>query len=150
MAVKITPLSYQKLTRLHTECREDPSELTLTEFHQLIDRFTKQGPVIQIEADGRVVAVAGIATVRKTTGHLWMIASDEVNNHKLSFVKLMKKAINLACETYPRIQCDVRCDKPNYIKMIKLCGFQEEGVFRKFNNDGTDSVILARVKEDGK
>lgn len=146
MVVRCTPLSYQKLTRLHSECREDARELTLTEFHQLIDRYTKQGPVIQIEANDIAIAVAGIVTVRRTTGHLWMIASDRVNDHKLSFVKLIRKAIDVATKDYVRVQCDVRCDKPNYVKMIKLCGFQEEGILRKFNTDGTDSVILAKVR----
>lgn len=144
MAVSVAPINKMDLIKLHSKCRGDASDLSLTDFLNLVDNYQKQGPAFQYVLNGHIIGVAGILTINQGVGHIWSILSDEVEKAPKSFIKRNKEIVAL-CVDYHRLQCDVRADKPNWVKMIKLWGFQEEGVLRKMNKDKTDSVMLSRV-----
>lgn len=46
-----------------------------------------------------------------------------------------------------RVQCTVRAGFPFLVKFIKLLGFEQEALMRKFGPEGDDYYLFARVKE---
>lgn len=96
------------------------------------------------------VFIGGGMFVQPHNLEIFSFISDDFHEHfktrPLQFIKTIKFVINSAVAR--RKQVTARLGFTQAIKLIKVLGFTEEGILRKFLPDGGDAIIFSKVEDD--
>lgn len=105
----------------------------------------KQGEAWTCEYDGKILffftihEYNGMATIS-------LVASEEADKHPTVFALASKNKVDELAEKYRRIQATVHCEYEQSIKWLESMGFEVEGTMRKYDHNGDDYYIMARVR----
>lgn len=103
------------------------------------------GPAYTVMDGCSVVACGGLAEQWATRATAWSLISEDVTGHK--FARLHKMVLRfLASQDYPRIEMTVDHDFEQGHRWARLLGFRWEGLMKKYNPNGSDCDLYARVK----
>lgn len=103
------------------------------------------GPAWTIMDGDQVMACAGLAKQWSNRAQAWTILSKYVTGTK--FVRLHKMVARfLDMQDFTRIEMTVDHGFVQGHRWAELLGFQWEGLMRKYNPDGQDCDLYARVK----
>ena len=96
-----------------------------------------------------VIAIVGINHVRPGVGEVWLICSNYVNEVPFPFFRFIDRLINIMVMelmNIHRVQMAVDCRIERNIKWAKSLGFTEEGIMKKYDNEGNDHYLFAKVR----
>lgn len=96
-----------------------------------------------IEGD-QVIAIAGIAMQWEGRAIAWALVSEDAGKHFLTIHRAVKGFLD-QCDIR-RIEAFVDSDFEHGMKWMKMLGFENEGLMRKFSIIGNDCYLFARVK----
>lgn len=98
--------------------------------------------------NGQVISCAGVSVVFQNRGEIWGVFSPEAKEIKKIMLKETKKHLQMLVLRFElkRLEATARCDWPQAANFLKHLGFECEGRKRKFELDGTDAWLYARVE----
>tara|TARA_B110000977_G_scaffold25830_1_gene31957 strand:+ start:25912 stop:26391 length:480 start_codon:yes stop_codon:yes gene_type:complete len=70
------------------------------------------------------VGIFGVTDIGSGVGSIWLLATDNLSDIKLSFLRECKKVINFLNTKYKILWNFVDCRNSLHIKWLKWCGFQ--------------------------
>lgn len=96
-------------------------------------------------ADGKPIAVAGIAPLWDNRGLAWTFIDKRAGSHFTELHKVVKKVLDDA--PYRRIEADTPCDFKQGHRWLRMLGFKLEAErMEAYLVDGGDASLYARVK----
>lgn len=96
-------------------------------------------------ADGRVVAVGGIADLCPGRAMMWSYMGLTAGKHMVSITKVARRLIDTV--TVARLEADVDVDFAPGHRWLKMLGFElETPRMRKYRPDGGDMAKYVRIK----
>jgi hypothetical protein len=93
--------------------------------------------------DGRAIVCGGIIINGHGIGQLWSFLSVHASVHMLPITRFGVRLLTL--QSARRIEATTRCNFAAGCRWLSLLGFEVEGVMRKFDPDGSDHYLYARV-----
>lgn len=97
-------------------------------------------------ADGRIIACCGILRVWKGRAIMWCFLSEMSVKHKLALTRMVKYYTEYIDVDRLEINVDVNFEGGH--KWAKMLGFKcEAPLMRKFQVNGTDNALYAKVRE---
>lgn len=99
--------------------------------------------------DKEVIAIAGINHLRPGVGEAWIICSAKVGNKPFEFFKKVKKVIDdllLDIMGMHRIQMAVLTSSKRNRKWAQKLGFELEGIMQKYDLEGNEHLLYAKVR----
>jgi hypothetical protein len=101
-----------------------------------------------LNSDGKNFALAGVSPLQfcDLGGQIWMVATDDIKNHKIEFLKYSQSFIKHVMEPYDYVMNWVDARNELHIQWLKWCGF----VFLKkhtcFGAEGIPFYEFIKVK----
>jgi hypothetical protein len=112
-----------------------------------IRKNASMGTCYTILVKERVVAIAGVALIRKGIGELWSVSTPEIKRNPKFYYKVALWGINDGFKQFNlrRLQTICRYDDATAYNWQKRLGFEFEGVMKAHNDDGSDAVRMGMV-----
>jgi len=119
------------------------------EFVKAMLRYEQEGNSMTVLYDKQLFCCGGLV-IEAGNGSLWMVNSNLVGKHPLTFHKTIKKWLKLFMELYNlnRMQAFVDASEPKHVRWVESLGFSMEGLMRKFYS-GKDFFMYARIRGGG-
>jgi RimJ/RimL family protein N-acetyltransferase len=97
----------------------------------------------------KILAIVGVIQTRQGFGEVWSVTSDEIRSTPIAFHKLALALLRHFEQrlSLTRVQVTVREDYVTGQKWAESLGFVREGVMRKYDLDGSNHVLYARVSD---
>lgn len=97
---------------------------------------------------GDVIAIVGYKPIHQFAGEFWAVTSDKVSMYPVEFHRTCLELLDLFLETNKivRVQMVVKSGYYPGIKWAEALGFKLEGILRSYGFDGSDYVMMGRVK----
>jgi RimJ/RimL family protein N-acetyltransferase len=99
---------------------------------------------VSIKEDGRLLACFGLVPIWAHSSEAWMLASEQVSRGTRTLVKTLKSLLQSRPEL--RIQTTVKADFETGLRFVEFLGFELEGRLQRYNVQGQDVYMYARVK----
>lgn len=124
-----------------------PSQIS---FSQYFDE--KYGPALRdggpcftgLDDDGNVVGCSGVIKQWDNRAIAWALLADWSGKHFVKVHKAVKRFLDMT--EFDRIEAFVDAEFEQGHRWVKMLGFEREGYMRKFNPDGRDAVLYARIR----
>lgn len=149
MGLEIVPLTREHVIDLFPRRRADALLFNLTDTMTIVGEAMRRGVAYTAIDGDRAICLGGVYVSHERIGNGWLLGTDEIKDYAKDFTRILKESIPVIMEEMrlDRLQVDVVCDKPQWIKWTEYLGFTQEGVLRKFRN-GKDAVVMSIIKED--
>ena len=107
----------------------------------------EDGKAFTVIYEGKMIACVGIITIMEGVGLAWALYPLDIGNYHID-PKLAKDKLNELMEKYDfrRVQATVRAGFVAGKSYLRYMGFTSEGIMRKYEPDGTDSILYAIVR----
>lgn len=117
------------------------------EFDERLEVYAKTGTAYTLRVDGQVVAVAGLIMHWRHVGELWAVTSSLVTKYPVAFHRAIKLGLEELIETHKlhRVECTVLIGHKVSVKWLNRLGFEIEGIKRKYDPNGNDYFMMARI-----
>ncbi len=105
--------------------------------------------LVSIFRDDTVIAIVGLNRLRVGVGEVWLICSKFVNEIPYAFFRFIDQLINIFVMELMglhRVQMAVDCRLPKNVKWAKTLGFQYEGLMKRYDLEGNDHYLYAKVR----
>lgn len=101
--------------------------------------------------DDECVGVGGIEPLWEGVGEAWLMLSTNVALYPQRTYLVIREGLQRLIDEggYIRIQSWVRADFAKAQSLMKHLGFEAEGVAKKYNPDGSDSILYSLIRERG-
>tara|TARA_R110000744_G_scaffold138440_5_gene249252 strand:+ start:177 stop:656 length:480 start_codon:yes stop_codon:yes gene_type:complete len=143
---QIVPLSYVHLQRLKLKEHEQLYANLIPNYLDYV--WDCADPKLSWAAigKGRVVAVFGLRSVWPGLMEVWMLPSEGIEQHAISFIRGSKSLIDIAIGDYDvnRLQICVKKDNTTAFRFAKALGFEVESTMTKFGPEGADYYMMVR------
>lgn len=128
---------------------EEIEALGADQWRELLERYEQNPSWTMRDGSGRVIFFGGVVVIWNGVGEAWSVMSDLVEHNPLAVVREIRRRIEEAFENHGlrRIQAIIADDNPRAVKLMRLAGFEVEGILRGYSPDGKDCFILGRLKE---
>ena len=99
--------------------------------------------------EGRIVFFGGLTLFWPGVAEAWSVMSDLVEEYPLAVVREIRRRVQEGFDRHGlrRIQAIIADDNPRAVKLMRMAGFEVEGILRGYSPDGKDCFILGRLKE---
>lgn len=111
---------------------------------------SERGEALTILADDEILSIGGVVSLFPGTAELWSLASTAVDKFPISFHKANIRILDYWIKALKlrRLQCKVYSEHVRSIEWLKRLGFQEEGLMRKYDTQGRDFYLYAKVSDE--
>ena len=111
--------------------------------------YKRLGPTNSlVDKNGTCHGVGGVAKIHDGVWHAWMMLTPEISNHKLLFVRAMKKYIDMMDEyNIHRISADIPAWYIEWLDVLDRIGFENEGLQRAFSSNKQDYFRVAYIRK---
>ena len=101
-----------------------------------------------IEQNKSVEALGGLFPWWDGVGEVWMIPADDIQISSIMFIKAMGRLIDnlIRDNNLWRIQATAEVGEEHHCRLLRVLGFEKEGLMRKFGPDKEDHFRYAKVK----
>jgi hypothetical protein len=107
------------------------------------DAMILSGPAYAGLCDGRVMAIAGISEQWEGRGIAWSLLSPNIGHH---FIEIHRAVVRALAQTHMRrIEAHVDPTFNSAVRWIQMLGFTYEGTMKRFDPDGRDMDLYARI-----
>ena len=106
--------------------------------------------LVSILRNEEVIAIVGLNNLRPGVGEVWLICSVLVEQCHIEFFKAVKNLVDIFVMEMMglhRVHLAVDCRLPHNIKWAERLGFTLEGTMRKYDVEGNDHYLFAKVRE---
>ena len=105
-----------------------------------ICNFSKKGQAFTYFLNDEPVFACGIVQLWDGVAEAWVLAGKNIFDIKFLAAKTIKKLQDQTCKKYKirRLQTSVKADFDRGLRFATWCGFEIEGLKRKYGPDGTD------------
>ena len=96
-----------------------------------------------------IIGSAGLMNVWEGRAIAWALLSKRVHRYDMIFIHRWVKCFLDRCErrwNLRRIETPIRCDFPQGVRWAEMLGFQCEGTMRRYDPQGMDTFLYARVR----
>lgn len=102
---------------------------------------------VTVLREGEVLAIFGAFWFVPGVRHLWGLVSVDACKYPIGFYKISKQLLAWQEKQSQarRLQIDIRANDESLIKWADKLGFQQEGLMKKFGQDGSDYFLYART-----
>lgn len=127
---------------------EEIEALGTDQWRELLARYERDPSWTMRDDEGRIVFFGGLTLLWPGVAEAWSVMSDLVEEYPLAVVRECRRRIDEAFETQGlrRVQAIIADDNQRALKMMRLAGFEVEGLLRAYAPDGKDCFILGRLK----
>jgi hypothetical protein len=95
--------------------------------------------------NGVVVACGGFASMSKQRVTVWALIADRIGpSGMVKLNRAVKRGLDSRLEH--RIEAIVAANFPQSIRWVKMHGFKQEAIMKKYTDTGEDCLLFARVK----
>lgn len=100
-------------------------------------------------ADGRVLVVGGVVPYTMHTGYGWTFVSKYAEQYGISVFRVVKQQLEAMMRHLKlhRVETANLLDAERHRRWCRLLGFEEEGVLRKYDEEGRDYIRMAKIME---
>jgi hypothetical protein len=95
----------------------------------------------------RILGLAGILPQGAGRAVAWAILADRPGRHFLAMTRRAKRGVDMALETYERIETYVDAEWPAAVMWARALGFEPERRARRFAH-GRDAIVFVRFAEE--
>ena len=144
MKYEIVPFKPEHLKNLKTREFEEQVLGELKE--SLLKKISE--PAFTGLIDGKVIAIAGVAIFWDGVGEGWVFGTDEIENHKVFFMRNVLKKLKEIEKKYNlhRVQATVVSGMKGLIRFVEFLGFKFEGRLRNYGVHKEDYLIFGRTR----
>ena len=104
------------------------------------------GPMASFRIDGRIVAIGGLLPIWKGRAQAYLFICEDVGGRDLlRLIRSCRRHLITFAPQWPRIECYVLPTFLQAVRFAERLGFVKEGYLRRFDVDGVDSIIMARI-----
>lgn len=104
----------------------------------------KQAHSFTVMHKNRVLACGGVVKYTNARGEAWAKIDQTAREHFLKIHNAARRII--ATSGFNRVEATTGANFANGCRWLKLLGFEFEGVMKKYNLDGSDMALFARIK----
>lgn len=143
--LELKPYKLHHLFNLYPRIRGDVKGLPLNAIIRHANIAASSGPSYAAVDGDYCIAVGGVFPVNTGTAQMWIIGSDDIKSYAKSFTQLIKNERDPMMKEhgYHRLQAEVLCEHPHWIRWAKSFGMESEGRMKKYTWDGKDCVLMA-------
>tara|TARA_R100000808_G_scaffold12567_1_gene31270 strand:- start:1954 stop:2400 length:447 start_codon:yes stop_codon:yes gene_type:complete len=144
--IDFVPDHAEELFAKSTSLATSDSKFTLRRWLENLERKDRAFTLMD---NGHLIVSGGIHPIWKGMGEAWLIPSDEIKNHKIRMIKILRDHIDRITieDDLRRLQATVRADYEPALRFIEFLGFKKEGLLKAYSPAGVDHYMYARVKE---
>jgi RimJ/RimL family protein N-acetyltransferase len=102
------------------------------------------GPAFTGIHEGCILGCAGLVKQWENRAIAWALLSSDIGNEFVRIHRAVDRFLNLT--DFDRVEAHVDADFEQGHRWIKMLGFKEEGYMKRFNPNGGDAVLYARLK----
>ena len=95
--------------------------------------------------NGHIIAAAGFIPMWNGVAECWFIGSDRIQRKLKTVVKTTLSIMEKM--PYSRMHANVRANWKEAIPFAEFLGFEKEGVMKKFGPEGSDYLVMGRIKK---
>ena len=112
-----------------------------------ICNYSKPGQAFTYFLNGKPVFACGIVQLWDGVAEAWLLAGNNVFDIKILAAKTIKQLQDQTCKKYKikRLQTSVKANFERGLRFATWCGFEVEGLKRKYGPDGTDYYQLGII-----
>lgn len=112
-----------------------------------ICNYSKPGQAFTYFLNGKPVFACGIVQLWDGVAEAWLLAGKNVFDIKILAAKTIKQLQDQTCKKYKikRLQTSVKANFERGLRFATWCGFEVEGLKRKYGPDGTDYYQLGII-----
>lgn len=135
---EITPRSPEEIEALGSD-----------QWRELLARYERDPSWTMRDERGRIVFFGGLTILWPGVAEAWSVMSDLVEENPLAVVREIRRRVQEGFDRHGlrRIQAIIADDNPRAVKLMRMAGFEVEGILRAYSPDGKDCFILGRLKE---
>ena len=110
----------------------------------------------QLEADNAQIGIyQGVPVCLFAIHEIWpgrafflFMVSTDISECMLGMTRMINTQLDMAQFDYRRIECTLEARlSPLMAPLMKMLGFRQEGYLKAYNADGSDSVVIARIRK---
>ena len=97
---------------------------------------------------GHLVACVGITEMWAGVGEAWFVGSARIHEKSKAFIRLTRSGIfeeTIKKHGLWRVQAACRANWPEALRFAKFMGFEEEGLMKKYGQQGEDFIRVAKL-----
>lgn len=97
-----------------------------------------------VKHEDKVLGCGGVVHRSETRGEAWAVIDRQARKH---FMTLTRIALSiLGSSSLTRIEATASADRKENWHWLQLLGFEFEGIMKKYNPNGSDAALYARIK----
>lgn len=112
--------------------------------HEYGESLKRSGPCFTLEDEGRAIICAGVVEMWEGRGHAWSLIAQDAGAHFVRIVRAMRHFLDL--QDTRRIEAAVGANFEQGHRLMKMLGFEREGLMRAYLPNGQDAVLYGRVR----
>lgn len=95
---------------------------------------------------GEILVCGGIVSFYDNVGEMWMMCGRNLDGYRKSVVASARDFLEIYAPRYHRLHMAVRADNARNIRFAEFMGFHQEARHRKFDEEGNDFIMMARIR----
>lgn len=108
------------------------------------EALVQGGPCFTAIADGQVLACSGVIRMWDNRDQAWALISSQAGPHFIGIYRGMRRFLDM--HDARRVEATVDADFLEGHRLMRMLGFQHEGLMRAYLMDGRDCDLYARIR----
>lgn len=102
------------------------------------------GEAYSLEKDGTIYCCVGLVPMWHNNGLVWAFLSKDARKYMITITRVVSRLLEE--KDYTRLQTHVVADFKQGSRWMEMFGFKNEGLMKKYDPEGNDCYMYARVK----
>lgn len=152
VAVNIVPFKWYHLSAMDLREQEKQYLRSFDNYMDLARQQEKRGPCFTAVVENEGIACCyGFAQYWTGVYEAWLITSNLVERYPIQTIRTARREIDnfeIASQAH-RLQMVVNTSFPLSIRFAEALFFYSEGVLKQYGPDGSDWLMLSRIRQNG-
>ncbi len=143
---KVIPFKAEHVECMNIRKYERETVYNMPDFQKALKDWENRNTTGTIIHDGRILAIFGFFELWPGVCEVFMLPSEYLAKYPAAFARCVKRTIESgAFNSFHRVQLRAIDDKLHN-RFNTFLGFEKEGVLKKYDSQGNDFIMWARVK----
>jgi len=129
----------------HIDLMELRDEKHMKNYKDKIANYATMGLAYTLVVDDEIVCCAGIVSPHAGIAEAWLVAGKNFDKHGTVISRTIKNFLKWTQPFYHRYQMSVLEGFEDAERFAEFLGFEKEGLMRKFDSEGNNYFMYARV-----
>jgi hypothetical protein len=108
------------------------------------DALKKSGPCFTATEGDEIIVCAGLVNMWENRSQAWALISQDAGRHFVRIFRAMRSFLDL--QDTRRIEATVDAKFQQGHRLMRMLGFQHEGLMRAYLPDGRDASLYGRIR----